>query len=291
MTLVATAIKPAEKILTYDGDCPMCTSTVATLIRLKLVRPEQTRANYDLTGADLEAAQAAGIRNQLVVLDAETRETRSGVDGLLWVFAENTGHPLFFRMLRLPGIRHLLQCGYEAISYNRRIISVPRHQIVCDCEPEVTLARRLSMVVPLVVLSIVLVGGFGAAVFVGGQLGEALAGTEFAIVAVGSGYLALALAGALLLSGEQRIDYISHLTTTLFIGALVLLPVSLLALLLPLPAVIGLVGLSALASFAMMFAMQRRRTRALKLSSTWVGAWIAALVAGIGATSWFTFGA
>lgn len=162
---MATATKTAEKILVYDGDCPMCTSTVASLVRLKLVRPEQTRANYDLTGADLEAANSAGIRNQLVVLDVETHQTRVGTDGLLWILRDNTGNHFLVRLLALPLIRDLLRWGYQIVSYNRRIISVPRHQIVCDCEPQVTLARRTSLIVPVALLAILLAAGFARRCF------------------------------------------------------------------------------------------------------------------------------
>ena len=124
---------------------------------LKLVRAEQTRSNHDLEGADLESVRAAGIRNQVVVLDPQTRETRVGSEGLVWLIGDNLGNPLFMRIWSWPGFRQVMRLGYEAISYNRRVISPPRHRIVCDCEPEVTVARRMSLIVPVLLLSLVLV--------------------------------------------------------------------------------------------------------------------------------------
>src|SRR6476660_3965437 len=162
---MSTAVEKSTRFLTYDGDCPMCTSTVAWLVRTKLVEPDQLRSNHVLEGADLDTVRAAGIRNQLVVLDPISRETRSGTDGLLWIIGDNLGHPLWVRILSWPLVRQLLRFGYETVSYNRRVISPPRHQIVCDCEPEVTLARRLMLIVPLVVFSLALAAAFGAALF------------------------------------------------------------------------------------------------------------------------------
>ena len=169
---MATAESIAEKIVAFDGDCPMCTSTIRLLMGLKLLKPEQARAIHDLDRADFDAVYAAGIRNQLVVIDPVTREARSGTDGLLWILRENTGNHFLVRLLALPGVRDLLRWGYQIVSYNRRIISPPRHRIVCDCEPEVTLARRLSLMLPLLAFTILITAGCGAAVFRGWGPGD-----------------------------------------------------------------------------------------------------------------------
>ena len=281
---MTTAVTHAEKFLVYDGDCPMCRSTVALLIRLKLVAPAQLRSNHVLEGADLETVLRAGIRNQLVVLDPETREARAGSDGLLWIIGENTGNHFLVRLANLPGSRHLLRWGYETISYNRRVISPPRSRIVCDCEPEVTLARRMMLVVPALVLAFVMVGLFGAAVFRGFDLGGVLDGALFMLAAVGSGWLAMAVAALVLLRGEQRIDYLSHLAMTLLVGSLVLVPASLLVPLVPRAGLV-VIALSAVASLWLMLSMQRRRVAAVGLTSRWLWSWGAAVVLGAGAVA------
>jgi predicted DCC family thiol-disulfide oxidoreductase YuxK len=286
---MTTDVKSGEKILMYDGDCPMCTSTIALLVRAGLVQSEQTRSNHELVGVEFEAAQAAGIRNQLVVLDPQTRQTRSGSDGLLWIIRDNTGNHVLVRLLSLPGIRHLLRWGYETISYNRRIISPPRHRVVCDCEPEVTLARRLMLVVPALVATLVLTAWFGAAVFVGWELGDAHRGALFMEVAAGSGWMVLVVAAMALLRGERRVDYLSHLVVTMFVGVLVLLPACLAAPLFPRQVLVPLDCLSVLISFALMFSMQRRRVAAAGVSNRWLWAWVVALAAGSSMTATFYF--
>jgi predicted DCC family thiol-disulfide oxidoreductase YuxK len=283
---MATATASAEKILIFDGDCPMCRSTVGLLLRSGLVKPEQARANYDLQGPDRELAEAAGLRNELVVLDPQTRETRRGTDGLLWIARDNTGHRFVFSLLSLPGVRHLLRFGYQIVSYNRRVISPPRHQITCDCEPEVTLARRLSLIVPVTISATIVIGMFGAAVFYGAQLGDASDGALRALVATATGFVPLVVAALVLLRGEQRVDYIAHLAVTSLAGGLVLLPAALIAPWLPSQAAVGVAAISAVVSVALMFAMQRRRTRAIRLSHAWLIGWLVMTVAGLVGACW-----
>ncbi len=287
---MTTATAHAEKILIYDGDCPMCRATIAALLRLRLVRAEQTRSNHDLQGPDLEAAEAAGLRNELVVLDPQSRETRSGTDGLLWIIRDNTGNHPLVRLASLPGFRDVLRWTYRVVSYNRRIISPPRNQIVCDCEPEVTLARRLSLIVPVALKTLLLTAAFGAALFRADAAGSAGEGALVAIAAAGSGWLILIIAAIVLLDGDRRIDYVGHSAITMFVGALVLLPATLVALLAPRDPALALAGVSLAVSLVVMVKMQRRRVAALKISHAWLIAWPVVLAGGVLATAWVYFG-
>jgi predicted DCC family thiol-disulfide oxidoreductase YuxK len=275
---MTTDVRTAEKFLAYDGDCPMCIATVGLIVRWGLVRQEQTRPNYDLDEADAELARQAGIRNQLVVFDPSTRETRVGSDGLLWIIGETRGYHTVTRLLNLPGVRHLVSFGYKAVSYNRRIISPPAHQIVCDCEPEVTVGRRLSLVVPLLVAGMAIAAGFGAAALVGCQLGSAAEGALLMTAATGIGWLLMAVAGFALLGGMRGLDYVSHLAVTLFGGALVLLPGAVLLAWLPRPAAVAITVLSLMFCISTMFKMQVRRVKALQLGLGWLWGWSVVLV-------------
>ena len=276
---MATAVQTSQKVLVYDGDCPMCTATVGWLLGAGWVKPEQARANFDLGADDLELVRAAGIKNQLVVFDPETRETRSGSDGLLWIIGENTRHPLLVRVLGLPGVRRLVRMGYETISYNRRVISPPRHRIVCDCEPEVTLGRRLMLIVPLVVVVLAIVALLGATVWHASALGSAWEGAAVIVATATSGYLALAIVAAIGLGGEQRIDYLAHLAVTMFIGALLVSPAIVVSLVAPANLAMVFDMLAIVAAWLAMFRMQRRRVAAVKLGPGWLAAWAALSVA------------
>jgi predicted DCC family thiol-disulfide oxidoreductase YuxK len=287
---MTTAIRQSEKYLAFDGDCPMCTSTIALLLRLKLVRQEQTRSNHDLEGEDLQRVREAGIRNQLVVLDPETHETRIGSDGLVWLIGDNLGNPLWMRVWKWPGFRQVLSFGYKAISYNRRVISPPRYRIVCDCEPEVTLARRLSLVVPVLLMTLLFAALFGAGVFHGWQLGDAVSGAWFMPAAIGAGLSTLTLVALISLRGKQRIDYLSNLVITTFAGTAVLLPFGTAAAFMPREAAAAVACLSGAGSIAMMFFMQRRRVAAVGLSDRWRWGWFACLVIGFALVAYYWLG-
>ncbi len=274
---MSTEVAQRALMLVYDGDCPMCIGAVAWLQRTGLVTAEQAVSNHELAPADLEVAQAAGIRNQLVVLDPTTRVTRSGADGLLWLVGENRGHPLWVRFLSLPGMRQLARLIYEAISYNRRIISPPRHAIRCDCEPQATVARRLTLVGPLAVATVGLVALFGAAVS-HSQGGNAM---------VGAAFLALAVAPA----GCQRLSRRScscaaNNASTIWrtscsphSSALALLPASIAAWWLP-AAAAALAAVSLVVAFVLMFRMQGRRVAAVGVSTRWLWSWAGLVAAG-----------
>lgn len=270
----------SEKFLAYDGDCPMCTSTIALVLRLNLVRPEQTRSNHVLEGAELETVRAAGIRNQLVVLDPNSGETRSGSDALLWIVGDNLGHPWWVRALGWPGMRHLMRWGYETISYNRRVISPPHHQIVCDCEPEVTLARRLMLIVPALILTFGALGLFAAAIFYTVDLGDAVTGALFSATALALAWVAISAAAMALLGGQQRIDYLAHVAVTMLAGALCALPAALVIAFVSRDFAIAAAAVAGGASTWLMATMLGRRVVAIGLSARWLGAWALAMSAG-----------
>jgi hypothetical protein len=283
---MSTQVERAGKILAYDGQCPMCLSTVAFLERAGLVKPEQAQSIDDLPPGDVEVAQAAGIRNQLVVLDPLTGQTRAGFAGLLWLAGDNVGRPPWLRILALPGIRHALEIAYETVSYNRRVISPPRQPVRCDCEPEVTLGRRVMLIVPLAVLMLLTTALFGAAVFHGLELGSVRAGALVMTATAGAASAVLIVAAVAMLRGQLRVDYIAHLVVTMFVGALVLVPASLTTWWLPREANLVIVGVSVLAGFALMRSMQRSRVAVLGLSAVWLWAWMVALAVAAGCSFW-----
>jgi predicted DCC family thiol-disulfide oxidoreductase YuxK len=275
-----TPVVRGEKFLTYDGDCPMCTATVGLLVRWRLVTEGQTRSNHELEADLSNLAQAAGIRNQLVVIDPVSGATRTGVDGLLWLVRDTHPGAWWPGVAALPGIRHLLQVGYEIVSYNRRILSPPKHRIRCDCEPQATLGRRLSLIVPATLAAIGLLGVAGAGLFQGLEIGDPLVGAAAVTLAAALPWIVLAVAAVVLLGGEQRIDTIAHLAVTALVGAAVLAPVAIAWWLTP-TATIVLASAATLVSARQMFRMQRKRVPAAGLSERWLAAWVAAVASSI----------
>lgn len=276
-----------EKLLVYDGDCPMCTASVARLLQWGLVRADQVRANHDLSLPDLELAEASGIRNEIVAIDVANRRTRVGFDALLWTIVDNVRFPSLLRLLGLPGMRQLMSYGYRTISYNRRIISPPKRTIACACDPEVTLPRRLMLIVPLVVFALAVLWLLGVGL-TRTLPPDATAREALAVPAiVGAAWLTLAALGIVLLPAGKKLDYVAHLTVTMFAGALVMLPAAVLSVWLPRAALLPTAAISTVASLACMFLVQRKRAAVQQLSATWLWVWLLMATAGFAAAAWW----
>jgi predicted DCC family thiol-disulfide oxidoreductase YuxK len=274
--LVAGPVRrPAQtKVLVFDGDCPMCLGAIAWLTRSGLVSRKQTVSHHDLPPEELEIVRAAGIRNQLVVLDRSSNETRIGSDGLLWIVGDNPQYRWLARLLSLPVARQLLRFGYEAVSYNRRIISPPQHRIACDCEPEVTTGRRLMLILPALVVAVMAFAVCGAAFAPAFDIDPGLAGLAL-VLSKGIAIVALSMVIATAGRGHEPLQYVGHFSLALVSGSLVLVPFCLLAAFAP-PNFTPMLGIAAaVAALAVIFWNLTRRTRAANLKPTIM--WSAAL--------------
>ncbi len=103
------------------------------------------------------------------------------------------------------------------------------------------------------------------------------------MLAAVSGWLIVGGVAIAVLRGEQRIDYLAHLVVMAFSGALVLIPAGIFGWWLSGQAGLALAAISVFASFALMFAMQRRRLAAVGLTDRWRWGWAIAVVLGAAA--------
>src|SRR5262249_20119814 len=138
--------------------------------------------------------------------------------------------------------------------------------------------RRLSLIVPLVLMAMGFTAAFGAAVFAKFGFGEVAEGAVFSLIAAGAGWIGMIVAGAVMLRGMRGVDYVGHLAVTMFTGALVLVPATLLTLVLPREVAAAIDIVSVLAAFAVMYRMQVRRVAALQLRPSWVWAWAVVVI-------------
>ena len=288
-----SATAGSKRVLVYDGDCPFCLATIALAIRTGLVPAEQTRSNHALQDADSEPCRTAGIRNQLVVLDPITRETRIG-DGRI-VMDHWRATPLF--VARRPvepagdsaiaalGIRDdLLQSPRDqpAAAPNRlRLRARGDARATTDADRAAGGNRRACS------------GGIWRRAFAVLALGDVGRRAFMATSTLGSGFVLVAIGAFVLLRAEQRIDYVAHLAVTAIVGAVILAPavlVTMLADYLPRGLVAAIECVALVTSFGVMFAMQRRRVAAQALPRGWLLAWAALVGVGWLTTLWIVLG-
>jgi len=175
------------KTLIYDGDCPMCGWISRRFGDLGLV-DDAHRRPYQTFDGDLAARlEAAGIRNEMLVLDAATGELRAGIEGFLWLLP-GTRWSWLSGLLSLAPMRALMQLAYRTIAYNRRVVAPPPRGIVCACDPDPHAGFRALLIVVLTVfdlLGALLLGLAASAAFGGpGPLPMAVLGILAALVAL-----------------------------------------------------------------------------------------------------------
>ena len=293
----------SDKILVYDGECSMCESMSALLLRVLPGVPGVPGipgdARRPLQDFPLETAarlDAAGIRNEMAVIAPASGEIRSGIAGILWLLQDTAAAPLA-RLLDRPLLRGPLTIVYRTISYNRRVLAPPLGRPAgfrCTCDPDDRPGYQLALIAGLLGLALALTVLFGAAVASGTGLESRGRGALQMVIAAGSGWvvLLLALGADIGLPRDVRLRFVGHLGMVMVRGLLVLVPSMLLSLVLS-GAVLGvlgvLFGLSVTASFLLMLRDLDRRLRFLGLSRAWLAGWAAALWAGATASVWFFF--
>jgi len=136
----------ARPIVCYDGDCGLCRGWVVVLARLCIV-PRERLAPFQSFDEELAGRLLdANVHNELAVLDPESGEVRSGVDGLLWAFEGSWLSPLLGLARPVP-VRAMLRVLYRLVAYNRRVLSPVRGGgIRCACDPDFHLGLRLAFV-------------------------------------------------------------------------------------------------------------------------------------------------
>lgn len=281
-TLPTPATKaPAGLVVVYDGECPFCRASAAFLTRHRLVPDGSCRPASSFEGALARRLEAAGIRNEMAVLDPETGEVRAGAPGLLWAMENGRGRG-FARFLSRRPILSLVSAAYRLVSYNRRVLAPPAPRpVACACEPDDRPFLRWTLVAILVGFSLLVVAAFGA-MFARELKHLPLVGPYASVLLViVPGWLVPALF-SFAQPREVRARYLAHLSVTAAAGAAVLVPAILLSI--PLSGQVGGViaraalALAAAVACALMLGMQERRVGYLGLPRWWVLLWVVSLL-------------
>ncbi len=275
------------KLLVYDGDCPLCQAASAAFVRLRLVGEADSRPFQGFQGEVRERLLDAGIHNEMAVLDPASGDIRTGPAGILWLLRETWLAPLA-RLLDRPLFRGTLERLYHLVASNRRILTPPKSNVTCACDPDPRPGYQIALTVLLLTFALGMTALFGAAVATGTGLTTPARGAFQMVVAAGSGWVLLFLA-ALTLPSEVRLPFLGHLGMVMAAGLLVLVPSMLLSLAPPGPWPAVIFGVSVAVSFTLMLRMLGRRLRYLDLSRAWLAGWTAALWAGATASVWFFY--
>lgn len=138
------------KVIIYDDSCPLCiaytNAFVTTGFIEKNCRQDFTNVPEDL----LNMIDQDKCRNQIPLVDPQTKEIWYGIDALLEILGSKI--PLIKQVGNIKPIKWLLHKLYKFISFNRRVIVAPTTSAKgFDCTPDFNLRYRiLFMLVGLV---------------------------------------------------------------------------------------------------------------------------------------------
>lgn len=131
------------RVLVYDGDCSLCRRFSRIADRRWLVGAAERRPYDAFEGEIATRLEAAGIRNELAVLDETTGELRSGYDGMVWLLRGGR-LPWLASVLAFGPVRWFLGHDYRLIAYNRRLLAPPARRIACACDPDLHRGYRVA---------------------------------------------------------------------------------------------------------------------------------------------------
>jgi hypothetical protein len=256
------------RVLVYDGDCALCVAASQRLVSWAGLPDERRRSHAAFEGEAFERLLAAGVHDELAVLEEATGEIRSGVPGILWWLRDGR-LARAAALLDRPAIRALLVPLYRLVARNRRILAPPPPRpIPCACDPTPHAGYQGAFAA--------LLGAAGLA----GAMGAIDAGARIARsgpgAATGPGTLALCAAPPILLAGllslrlpaGRRLAGLAHRLWPFAAAAPVFLLADAAARLLPAPGA-PLATAALLAAGA--FALGRSTLRRARILAAWRG--------------------
>jgi predicted DCC family thiol-disulfide oxidoreductase YuxK len=133
----------ANRILVYDDSCPLCAAYTRAFVKTDFLNKEERKAFSSVDPEFLSIINMEKARNEIPLIDTETKQVWYGIDALLEIFDRKI--PFIKSIGKIRPVNFLLQKIYKFISYNRRVIVAPAAKPVsCDCTPDFNIKYRMA---------------------------------------------------------------------------------------------------------------------------------------------------
>lgn len=252
-------------LVLYDAECPMCTSYAKTLTQTGMLDSNGRASYQDMPQEACVLVDRQRAVNEIALVNTQTGEVSYGIDSLFKLFGHQI--PMLKPLFTFGPFVWLMRKVYAFISYNRRVIIPPAHTVAGSLQPTFRLSYRLLyLIFTWFIVGFILTG-----------YAHLLTG----LVPLGNVYREYMICGGQvffqgivisLYAPVKRWDYLGNMMSISFAGALLLLPVLLLAKFVALNAIICTICFMGVAG--LMFLEHIRRTKLLQLgwllTVTWV---------------------
>jgi len=256
----------------YDAECPMCNLYSRAFVAAGML-DEQGRTPYQqMPEAACPLVDRQRAVNEIALVNTQTGEVYYGIRSLFKIIGN--AMPVFKPLFGFTPFIWLMSKVYAFISYNRRVI-IPAKADDSAIQPTFKLRYRLAY---LLFTSISV--GFILTHYAGLLKGIIPIGNPYREFMICSGQVLFQALVISLYRPAKRWEYLGNMMTISFAGALLLLPVLLLAKLIAIPALVCMLYFLLIAG--LMFLEHIRRTKLLSLgwllTITWVAYRLAVLV-------------
>jgi predicted DCC family thiol-disulfide oxidoreductase YuxK len=213
-----------NKIILYDDACPLCSWYTGAFVKTGLLDKEGRKAFSTATPELLQCIDRHRGVNEIPLLDNDTKEVLYGIDALVAIIGQRCP---FIRILgNKQPVYWILKKIYNFISYNRKVI-VARKSVsgTVECNPDFDLFYRvLFMGIFLCFNTIMLFPLYEELISKTNLISISLDNFQLAHAVL----VAINCALALMLTGEEAIEYLGQVNMLALVTILMLLPLILL---------------------------------------------------------------
>ncbi|MBE9586037.1 DUF393 domain-containing protein [Mucilaginibacter sp. JRF] len=251
-------------IILYDAECPMCNLYTRAFVNTGMLDGTGRTAYQEAPEMLCPLIDRKRAVNEIALVNTQTGEVEYGIASLFKVIGNS--FPVFKGLFNFKPFVWIAAKCYAFISYNRRVI-VPGNQYNYGIQPTFKLRWRLTYL-----LFTWMVVGAILTQYAGLLVPMITAGNSWREYLICGGQILFQGLIVSLYAADKRWDYLGNMMTISFAGALLLLPVVILAQFIIIPALIGTLYFMLIAG--LMFLEHIHRTKLLKLGWLLTATWM-----------------
>ena len=253
--------------LLIDKDCPMCRLYGKSFVHFRMAAEDCILVYQSEEASSYKEIDQERAKNEIALIDLSTGKTTYGIDSLINIITQRI--PSLKNFLQHPIIHTPLTILYRFISSNSKVISpAPSDTNNRACNPDFNLHYRWAYIIFVALATALIVNNFTAQLFPHFGWPHNLA-TELAIC---FGQVTWQGIAALLIIRKNRLTYLGNMSTVSMMGALLLIPATLLLTLFTFSIYFKLVLFFSVIGF--MFFEHIRRCHLLGVSSWMTISWV-----------------
>ncbi|HEV8512188.1 MAG TPA: DCC1-like thiol-disulfide oxidoreductase family protein [Cyclobacteriaceae bacterium] len=212
-----------DHTILYDDECPMCKEYTKAFVKTGMLDKTGREAYTDAANSNLTNVDWNRARNEIAMINKKDGTVIYGAESILTIIGHS--FPIFQPLFNFKFFRFLVKRLYFFVSYNRKVVAPGKVFEGCNtCTPDMNYAYRWAYIVfAWLVTSVILVFYSKLAVPL---FPESEFAREFIVC---GGQILFQGAIVLIVRKERAIHYLGNVMTISLGGALLLLPMFLVA--------------------------------------------------------------